>query len=136
MSSPGAHRSASADEALTRIQDGIDRARERAERATEFRQQYESLDASAHSRQDGVRVTVDANGLLTALSITDRGASRSGRQVAAAVLRVHDEAVDQLRDAAERLATDAFGPAAPATSALLGEMPDRDRDEPPQRSTW
>lgn len=84
-----AHRSTSAKEALRRIDDGISRARERADRATAFRSGYEAVHATGESRQDGVRVTLDASGLLTALTVTDEGASRSGRQVAAAIMRAH-----------------------------------------------
>ncbi|MFW5468927.1 hypothetical protein ACOCJ4_02650 [Knoellia sp. CPCC 206435] len=140
MTDARGHRSTSADEALARIQDGISRARERADRATAFRAGYESLGATDESRQDGVRVTLDASGLVTALSITDEGASRSGRQVAAAILRAHGDAVGRLRDEVERLTSDAFGATSQTTAAVLGELPGGDHDEqgdaPSPRSTW
>lgn len=139
MSDSAPHRSATAEEALERVESGIARARERADRADHFRNRYESLDATGESRQDGVRLTVDAASLVTAVSITDAGASRSGRQVAAAILRAHDDAVRRLRDEVEVLAADAFGAASPATTAVLDELPrpqDDQPDTPSQRSTW
>lgn len=137
-----AHRSTSAEEALARIEAGIAGARERADRASAFRNDYEALDARGESRQDGVRVTLDASGLLTALSVTDEGASRSGRQVAVAIMRAHGEAVSRLREDVARLAADAFGATSQSTAAVLAELPDvdpvphEDRGRPSHGSTW
>lgn len=140
-----AHRSTSADEALARIEDGIARARERADRASAFRSGYEAIHATGESRQDGVRVTLDASGLLTALTITDEGASRSGRQVAAAIMRAHGDAVGRLHAEVGRLTTDAFGDSPQTAAAVLGELPPEHHDDrsphegrgtPTTGSTW
>jgi DNA-binding protein YbaB len=139
---PG-HRSHSADEALARIDRGIEQAESRAAQAREFADGYAALEGTGASDGGDVRVTVGPEGLLSRLTITDAAASSSGASVRAAILAANAAAVADLRHRAESLTAQAWGAGSATAAAVADELPvaaprhpDADATTDSGRSAW
>lgn len=137
---PG-HQSHSADEALARIDRGIEEAAVRATRSQEFADNYAALEGRGASQGGNVSITVGPEGLINRLAITDATASTSGASAGAAILAANTAAIADLRRHATALSAGTWG-AHSATSAAVADdlprsrTPDTDGTSGIDRSAW
>lgn len=135
------HQSHSADEALARIDRGIEEAAVRATRSQEFVDHYAALSGTGASDRGDVNVTVGPEGLINRLSIADSAASMSGAAAGAAILAANTAAIADLRQRATTLTADTWG-AGSATSAAVADdlprsgTPQADGAASTERSAW
>lgn len=117
------HRSHSADEALARIDRGIEEAASRATQSQEFVNSYAALEGAGTSPDGDVRVTLGPEGLLTRLTITDTAASTSGASVRAAILAANAAGIADLRHRATDLTNQTWGAGSATADAVVTELP-------------
>ena len=112
------------------VDDQVEQARDRAERATAWRREVEALLGHGTADGGGVRVSVRPDGLLTDLRIRDASAARGARAVERAVLEALTAAQAQVRSAAHAASVQAWGERDNAVNALDAEV--RASTPPPQ----
>lgn len=97
-------------------------AHERAERATAWRREIEAMTGEGTALRGEVRASVRADGLLSALTITDDAAARGARVVQDAVLEALAGAQRDVRAKAHAASVSAWGERDNAVAALDAEV--------------
>lgn len=113
------------DAALARVQQDIEAARERAEKAAAAQAAIAAVRGRGRSPRGDVTVEVDASGMLRDLALTDDAMRRSPRELEALIL---DAARAAQRDAGAKavaVAEDAWGAGNPAVEHLRAEVEQR-----------
>ncbi|WP_377641364.1 hypothetical protein [Oryzobacter terrae] len=120
MSQPRGY--SSPEEALAAIAAQTAQAGPDAERAQAWSAEVAALEGTGTSARGHVRATVDVQGLLTGLAVTDEMAGRGGTAVTAALQQALRAAQESVRDQAVRSSERAWGPDSPTTHAFRGEV--------------
>lgn len=104
--------------AYERIDEWVQSAQQRAERAKAVKLRLAQREVPAESPDGLVRVTVDAQGLPTALEIDDRALTGRGADLASTILDTLRRAQSRLTDEVSGLAMSTFGPSSPDAKAI------------------
>ena len=115
----------SAEEALSQIDNDIEAAAQRAQQATAWRHQVETMRGEGSSRDGSVSVTVDMTGLLTGLSISDDICQRGGQEVRQGILDALRQAQQDVRDQVLASSEETFGSDSSATGRMREEFDQR-----------
>lgn len=120
MSSPRGY--SSPQEALAAIARQTAQAGPDADRAQAWSAEVAALEGTGSSARGHVRATVDVQGLLTGLAVTDEMAGRGGTAVTAAVQQALRGAQESVRDQAVRSSERVWGPDSATTQAFRSEV--------------
>ncbi len=144
MSQPRGY--SSPQEALAAIAAQTAQAGPNADRARAWSEEVAALEGTGTAARGHARATVDVQGLLTGLAVSDELAGRGGTAVTAALQQAVRAAQDSVRDQAVRSSELAWGPGSATTQAFRGEVEAATRpvevdplptagpgDEPPRR---
>ncbi|GDY30061.1 YbaB/EbfC family nucleoid-associated protein [Gandjariella thermophila] len=119
-----------------RLDQWVADAKAKAQRYQEMQAEVSRVSATESSPDGVVTVTVDANGALTDLRITDRVREMSGTQVAAAVLGAMRRAQSRLPDRVAEVMQSTIGDDQAAMDIVManyrGRFPEVDEPEPPR----
>lgn len=108
----------SAEEALSQIDNDIEAAVQRAQQATAWRQEVETMRGDGSSRDGSVSVKVDMTGLLTGLTVSDDVCEQGGQAVRQAVLDALREAQQDVRSKVLASSEETFG----TDASVVGKM--------------
>jgi DNA-binding protein YbaB len=121
-----------------RLDQWVADAKAKAQRYQEMQAEVSRVSATESSPDGVVAVTVDANGALTDLRITDRVRELSGAQVAAAVLATIKRAQSRLPDRVAEVMQSTVGDDQAAVDIVLanyrGRFPEAEEPEQPRGS--
>ncbi|MFQ6395622.1 YbaB/EbfC family nucleoid-associated protein [Nocardia sp. KC 131] len=116
----------SANNALRKqVEQLIDSYEEQQDRLTEIHRQLDALRLQTRSSDGSVEVTVDANGVLTDLSLTPAALRRTADELARLILQATQEAARQAREHSENAAAPVAASLddEPDLSDIMGEGP-------------
>ncbi|MFE7797965.1 YbaB/EbfC family nucleoid-associated protein [Nocardia sp. NPDC057440] len=103
----------------------IDSYEEQQDRLTEIHRQLDALRLQTRSSDGSVEVTVDANGVLTDLSLTPAALRRTADELARMIVQATQEAARQAREHSENAAAPVAASLddEPDLSDIMGEGP-------------
>ncbi|MCE1177658.1 MAG: YbaB/EbfC family nucleoid-associated protein [Micrococcales bacterium] len=107
---------------LARLTSQRQAAERRPAEVASWRRQVESLVGRGSSPRRQVDATVNIQGVLTGLTVADSLAQQGGRAVADQVLRAVADAQQAVRDQAEAMSSQMWGPDSPTTQAFRAEV--------------
>lgn len=114
------------DELLRQLDPGIAELKVKAEQA---RERAATSSATRRAPDGSVSVTVGAGGSLTALELTERAYQRPPRQLAAEIMRLVNEARQQVGAEVMAAFSSLVGPDSPALSVLTPFLPREPADD-------
>lgn len=121
-----------ADLAISRVQQQIDQAKERAAKATAMRVDVEAVRGVAASPRREVTVTVDASGRLADVELADAALELAARDLGRLIVETANQAQRKAGEKAIALAAEAFGEESAVVAHLRTEI---DRQPPSADST-
>lgn len=110
------------EEALAAIEAQAATAEPRAAHARAWSDEVAAIQGMGVAEHGDVRATVDIQGLLTGLSVSDAVAARGGRVATAAIQRAVRQAQESVRQQAVESSERAWGPDSPTSHAFRGEV--------------
>ncbi|WP_392542704.1 YbaB/EbfC family nucleoid-associated protein [Oryzobacter telluris] len=120
MSQPRGY--SSPQEALAAIAAQTAQAGPEAERARAWSDEVAALEGTGTAAKGHVKATVDVQGLLTGLAVSDELAARGGTSVTSALQQAVRAAQESVRDQAVRSSERVWGPDSATTAAFRGEV--------------
>jgi len=122
-----------------RLDEQVQAAQRRAETSAAWSAQVMSLTGTGSAQKGQVRATVDLDGLVTGLSVSDAVAARGGRVVELAVQSAVHAAQEHVAQQTDELTAAQWGAESPTTHAVTGEIRANvrtpDPDDPPTTGT-
>ncbi|MEO6020494.1 MAG: hypothetical protein ABIP45_09645 [Knoellia sp.] len=110
------------DEALAAVEAQAARAEPQAERARAWSEEVAKIQGVGHAESGKVQATVDIQGLLTGLSVSDAVASLGGRKATRAIQGAVRAAQESVRQQAVQSSERMWGPGSPTTDAFRAEV--------------
>ncbi|MFC7491679.1 MULTISPECIES: hypothetical protein [unclassified Knoellia] len=118
-----------------RYDEQVEAAARRAETSAAWSAQVMSLTGSGSAQNGQVRATVDLDGLVTGLSVSDVVAAKGGRVVELAVQSAVHAAQEHVAEQTKELTTAQWGADSPTTHAVTGEIRANVRTPDPDEPT-
>ncbi|MER7012395.1 YbaB/EbfC family nucleoid-associated protein [Saccharopolyspora sp. NPDC000359] len=118
------------------VRDWRERAAEKAEKFGQLQHEIEQIVVTQTSRDGAIQVTVDSNGMLQALELSESAGSRPMAKLGAEIMRTVQLAQSKVPDLVQQAVSGTVGEEDPAAAHMVSESrrffpePPEDEDEP------